>query len=43
MFWRFKNQVTALHRESMGEIVLDPELAVGEYRALTGEEVASVW
>jgi 16S rRNA pseudouridine516 synthase len=42
MFWRFRNQVTALHRESMGEIVLDPALAVGESRALTKEEVESV-
>ena len=43
MFYRFKNRVVALHRESMGEIVLDPELSVGECRALTKEEVECVW
>lgn len=42
MFWRFKNKVVALHRESMGDIVLDPALAVGEYRSLTSEEIALV-
>ncbi|MBT7867210.1 MAG: 16S rRNA pseudouridine(516) synthase, partial [Opitutales bacterium] len=43
MFYRFKNRVVALHRESMGEIVLDPELSVGDCRALTKEEVECVW
>jgi 16S rRNA pseudouridine516 synthase len=42
MFYRFKNKVLALHRESMGEIKLDPALAVGEYRPLTAEEIALV-
>jgi len=42
MFYRFKNQVVALHRERMGEISLDPPLAVGEYRSLRPEEIASV-
>ena len=42
MFYRFQNKVIGLHRESMGEIVLDPELAMGEYRALTKEEIESV-
>lgn len=43
MFYRFKNKVVALHRESMGEIVLDPKLSVGDYRALTEEEIEGVW
>ncbi|WP_027855888.1 pseudouridine synthase [Marinobacterium jannaschii] len=42
MFGHFRNAVVGLHRESMGEILLDPALAEGEYRALTPEEVASV-
>ncbi|WP_375171674.1 pseudouridine synthase [Marinobacter sp.] len=36
------NHVTALHRLSIGAIALDPELAPGQYRALTAEEIASV-
>lgn len=42
MFGHFRNRVVALHRESMGEIVLDPQLAPGQYRALTAMEIASV-
>lgn len=42
MFGHFRNRVIALHRESMGEIILDPRLAPGQYRALTAAEVASV-
>lgn len=42
MFGHFRNRVLALHRERMGEIVLDPELLPGQYRALTAAEVASV-
>lgn len=42
MFGHFRNRVVALHRERMGEIVLDPQLAPGQYRALTAAEVASV-
>ncbi|SDO63522.1 pseudouridine synthase [Ectopseudomonas guguanensis] len=42
MFGHFRNRVVALHRESMGEIVLDPQLAPGQYRALTAAEIASV-
>ena len=42
MFGRFRNPVLSLHRVSMGEIVLDPELAPGEARALTTEEIRSV-
>ena len=42
MFGRFRNPVTALHRLSIGEIVLDVELAPGQSRALTQDEVNSV-
>ncbi|APU29510.1 16S rRNA pseudouridine(516) synthase [Ectopseudomonas alcaliphila JAB1] len=42
MFGHFRNRVVALHRESMGEIILDPQLAPGQYRALTDAEIASV-
>ncbi|MDY6814432.1 MAG: 16S rRNA pseudouridine(516) synthase RsuA [Pseudomonadota bacterium] len=36
------NHVKALHRTRIGDIVLDPQLAPGEYRALTGQEIDSV-
>lgn len=42
MFGHFRNRVVALHRESMGEIHLDPALAPGQYRPLTTAEIASV-
>jgi len=42
MFAAVGNLVTALHREQVGDIVLDPALAPGEYRALTQEEIDSV-
>ncbi len=37
------NAVEELHREAIGEIELDADLAQGEYRALTDTEVAGVW
>lgn len=40
MFHRIGNRVTALHRESVGRIVLPEELKPGEWRALTPEEIA---
>ncbi|MDF3931142.1 pseudouridine synthase [Pseudomonas citronellolis] len=40
MFGHFQNKVTRLHRESMGQLVLDPRLAPGEYRALSATEVS---
>ena len=43
MFAAVGNRVEELHRESVGAIVLDPELAEGEYRELTAEEVGSVY
>ncbi len=42
MFAALGNYVEALHRESIGAIVLDEYLAPGEYRALTRDEVASI-
>jgi len=39
MFGVFRNPVVSLHRESMGNIVLDPTLKVGEYRALEDKEI----
>lgn len=36
------NRVIELHRERIGAIVLDDDLAPGEYRPLTEEEIASV-
>ncbi|UVJ43119.1 pseudouridine synthase [Pseudomonas sp. LS1212] len=40
MFGFFNNKVLRLHRESMGPLRLDSDLAPGSYRALTLEEVA---
>ena len=42
MFAAAGNLVVALHRESIGNIQLDPALAPGEYRALTADEIKSV-
>lgn len=36
------NKVDVLHREQIGDIVLDEELQPGEYRHLTEQEVASL-
>ena len=43
MFHATGNRVTSLHRERMGEISLDSQLAPGEYRALTREETLSLY
>ena len=40
MFGAMGNRVCALHREAIGALKLDTELAQGEWRALTPEEVA---
>lgn len=40
MFAAVGNRVEQLHREQIGTLKLDPELAPGETRALTAEEVA---
>ncbi|ADU69968.1 16S rRNA pseudouridine(516) synthase RsuA [Pantoea sp. At-9b] len=42
MFAASGNHVVTLHRERIGDIVLDADLAEGEYRELTEEEVASI-
>ena len=42
MFHAVGNRVTSLHRESMGGILLDSALSVGEYRTLTTEEIADI-
>lgn len=42
MFGFFNNEVVSLHRLSVGSIVLDRNLAVGDYRLLTVAEVESV-
>ncbi|SDJ82211.1 ribosomal small subunit pseudouridine synthase A [Ferrimonas sediminum] len=39
MFGVFRNPVVALHRERMGEIVLEPELAPGGCRPLSRQEI----
>lgn len=36
------NEVLELHRISIGDITLDPELAPGEYRPLTEQEIESI-
>ncbi|WP_017346927.1 16S rRNA pseudouridine(516) synthase RsuA [Pantoea sp. A4] len=42
MFAASGNHVVALHRESIGGIILDEDLEEGEYRELTEEEIASI-
>ncbi|HSX84724.1 MAG TPA: 16S rRNA pseudouridine(516) synthase RsuA [Cellvibrio sp.] len=42
MFAAVGNHVVELHRERIGEIVLDDNLLPGEYRPLTNLEIASV-
>ena len=41
MFAAIGNKVLRLHREQVGELVLAPELAPGEYRPLTAAEIAA--
>jgi len=43
MFGRFRNQVIQLHRSQIGGLRLDENLKVGESRALTAEEVESIF
>ena len=42
MFAAVGNRVEALHREQVGAIRLDPELAPGQWRSLTEKEIAAV-
>jgi 16S rRNA pseudouridine516 synthase len=41
MFGHFQNKVIGLHRLSIGAIELDPQLAPGQYRALSAAEIAN--
>jgi 16S rRNA pseudouridine516 synthase len=41
MFVAIGNHVVALHRERIGNIVLDKNLSSGQFRALTDDEIAS--
>ena len=43
MFHRVGNRVVKLHRERIGTLALPPDLAAGQWRHLTAEEVASVF
>ena len=40
MFHAVGNKVLTLHRESIGPLVLDPDLAPGQSRSLTAQEIA---
>ncbi|HDZ8912066.1 TPA: 16S rRNA pseudouridine(516) synthase RsuA [Aeromonas hydrophila] len=40
MFAAIGNKVVGLHRERVGDLTLDDELAPGEYRELTADEIA---
>ena len=42
MFAAVGNRVVGLHREAIGDIELDADLALGEWRYLTPEEIASI-
>ena len=42
MFGHFDNKVLRLHREAMGPLVLDEQLAPGEYRPLRAEEICRI-
>ncbi len=43
MFAALGNKVVGLHREKVGDIVLDENLEPGEYRYLSEDEIESVW
>lgn len=42
MFGAIGNRVVELHREKVGDILLDEELEAGEYRELSDDEISSV-
>lgn len=42
MFGHYDNKVVRLHRESMGPLILDPQLAPGQYRALRSDEILPI-
>jgi 16S rRNA pseudouridine516 synthase len=43
MFGRFQNKVLKLHRESIGNLPLDPRLKPGQYRELTHAEAQNLF
>ena len=43
MFTAVGREVTKLHRETFGSLVLDPDLPEGEWRELTAEEIAALY
>ena len=43
MFTAVGREVTSLHRETFGSLVLDPNLPEGEWRELTAEEIAALY
>lgn len=43
MFSAVGREVTRLHRETFGSLVLDPDLPEGEWRELTAEELAALY
>lgn len=42
MFGHFDNKVLHLHRERMGPLQLDPDLAPGQYRSLIAAEIMAI-
>ncbi|NWA23808.1 pseudouridine synthase [Pseudomonas gingeri] len=42
MFGHFDNKVLRLHREAMGPLMLDEQLAPGQYRVLRSEEIEQI-
>lgn len=42
MFGHFDNKVLRLHRERMGPLQLDPDLAPGQYRSLSPAEIMAI-
>ena len=42
VFGHYDNKVVRLHRESMGPLILDPQLAPGQYRALRSDEILPI-
>lgn len=43
MFSAVGREVTALHRETFGSLTLDPNLPEGQWRELTGDELAALY
>ncbi len=43
MFAALGNHVTALHRDRIGDLALPDDLAAGDYRLLTAQDLAQIW